>query len=168
MNRNTSALKLSLAGILIALGVVCSAFSIPVGAARCFPVQHMVNVISGVLLGPWYACAMAFVTSLIRVLLGTGTLLAFPGSMVGALVCGLVYRAAKSIPAACVGEVFGTGILGGMAAYPVASFLLGKEAALFTYVVPFLVSTVGGSIIAAVVLFCLSRSGVLNSMQAKL
>ncbi len=168
MNRNSSVLKLSLAGIFIALGVVCSAFSIPVGASRCFPVQHMVNVIAGVLLGPWYACAMAFVTSLIRVLLGTGTLLAFPGSMVGALVCGLVYRAAKNIPAACIGEMSGTGILGGMLAYPVATLLLGKEAALFTYVLPFLVSTVGGSIIAAVVLFCLNRAGVLGRMQEKL
>lgn len=168
MTHNSSVLKLSLAGVLIALGVVCSAFSIPIGASRCFPIQHMVNVIAGVLLGPWYAFGMAFVTSLIRVLLGTGTLLAFPGSMVGALLCGLVYRACKNIPATCIGEMFGTGILGGMLAYPMATFLLGKEAALFTYVLPFLVSTVGGSIIAAVILLCLNRSDMLKRMQEKL
>ena len=40
--------KLTVAGILIAVGVVCSPFSIPLGAARCFPVQHMVNILSAV------------------------------------------------------------------------------------------------------------------------
>ena len=35
---------------------------------------------------------MAFITSLIRVLMRTGTLLAFPGSMCGALLAGLMYK----------------------------------------------------------------------------
>ena len=72
--------KLVLAGLLIAVGVACSPFSIPVGASKCFPVQHMVNVLAAVMLGPWYGVGMAFVTSLLRVLLGTGSLLAFPAA----------------------------------------------------------------------------------------
>ena len=87
MNDNIK--KLTLAGLLIALGVACSTFSFPVGASRCSPVQHMVNVLAAVLLGPAYGVGMAFVTSLLRIAMGTGTLLAFPGSMVGALLCGL-------------------------------------------------------------------------------
>ena len=86
----TNVKKLTVAGVLVAVGVACSTFSIPVGASRCFPIQHMVNVIAGVLLGPLYACTMAFCTSLLRVLLGTGSLLAFPGSMIGALCLSLI------------------------------------------------------------------------------
>ena len=58
-------------------------FSFPVLASRCSPVQHMVNILCAVFLGPWYGFAAAFLASLLRNLLGLGTLLAFPGSMVG-------------------------------------------------------------------------------------
>ena len=131
----------------------------------------MVNVIAGTLLGPWYAVGMAFVTSLIRLIMGTGTLLAFPGSMVGALCCGLAFRYifpkwsfAKRVPIAFLGEIIGTGILGAMAAFPIATFVMGKEAALFTYVIPFGVSTVGGALIASVLMFALAKTGVINMM----
>ena len=50
MTRNMK--KLTYSGILIALAVVCSAFYIPVGPAKCFPIQHMVNVLAAVMLGP--------------------------------------------------------------------------------------------------------------------
>ena len=71
----TDVKKLALSGILVAVAVVGSTFSFPVGVAKCAPVQHMVNVLAGVLLGPWYAVGVAFVTSCIRVVSGTGTLL---------------------------------------------------------------------------------------------
>ena len=63
--------KLALAGILVAVGIVCSPLSIPVGASKCAPVQHFINILGGVFLGPAYAVGMAFVTSLLRNLLGT-------------------------------------------------------------------------------------------------
>ena len=47
-----------------------------------------------------------------------------------------------------------------------AVFLLGKTAAVYAYIGPFLVSTAGGAIIAGAVLFALKRSGGLNAMQA--
>ena len=75
--------KLALAGILVAVGIVCSPLSVPIGASKCAPVQHFINILGGVFLGPGYAVGMAFVTSLLRNLMGTGTLLAFPGSMCG-------------------------------------------------------------------------------------
>ncbi len=160
--------KLAVAGMLVALGVILSAFAIPIGASKCFPIQHMVNVIAGVFLGPWYAVAMAFCTSLIRNLTGTGTPLAFPGSMVGALCCGLLYRYTAKIPLAYIGEVVGTGILGGMLCFPVAVLLMGKEAALFTYVVPFLISTVGGTIIAGILIGAMQKIGVFRQLQQSL
>ena len=84
--------KLAVAAMLTAVAVALSTFSIPIGASKCFPIQHLCNVIAGVFLGPWYGMAMAFCTSLIRNLMGTGSLLAFPGSMVGAFLGGFLYR----------------------------------------------------------------------------
>lgn len=157
--------KLVLAGILVALSVVGGMFSIPVGAAKVMPVQHMVNVLGGVLLGPGYAVAMAFLTSLIRNLIGTGTLLAFPGSMIGALLCGLLYKGTRKLLMAYVGEVFGTGILGAIAAWPIAALLLGKQAAAFTFVIPFLMSTAVGAAISVIVLAALGRTTVLERLE---
>ena len=106
--------KLAVSAMLAAAAVVMSGFAIPIGASKCFPIQHLCNIIAGVFLGPWYGVAMAFTTSLIRNLIGTGSLLAFPGSMVGAYLCGFLYRKTGRLAAAYFGEVFGTGILGGI------------------------------------------------------
>ena len=146
-------------------------FSCPVFGSKCAPVQHMVNVLCAVLLGPWYGVAVAFVASLLRNLLGLGSLMAFPGSMCGALLCGILYHKTKNLLATLAGEVFGTGIIGGLLAWPVAVFLMGKAAgdiAFYAYIVPFLVSTVGGSIIAGVVLIALEKNSTLKKMQASL
>lgn len=152
--------KLTLAGLLIALGVVCSAFYIPVGLAKCFPVQHMVNVVSGVLLGPVYAVSVAFCISLIRVLSGTGSLLAFPGSMIGALCCGLAFYYTHKLTWAYVGELIGTGLLGALLAFPIATLFMGKEAALFAFVIPFMVSSLGGATVSIIVLNLLKTTQV--------
>ena len=160
-----------MAGVLCAVAVVGSMFSFPVFGSKCAPVQHMVNVLCAVLLGPWYGVAVAFVASLLRNLLGLGSLMAFPGSMCGALLCGILYHKTKNLLATLAGEVFGTGIIGGLLAWPVAVFLMGKAAgdiAFYAYIVPFLVSTVGGSIIAGVVLIALEKNSTLKKMQASL
>ena len=169
MKTNTK--KIALAGVLCAVAVVGSMFSFPVFGSKCAPVQHMVNVLCAVLLGPWYGVAVAFVASLLRNLLGLGSLMAFPGSMCGALLCGILYHKTKNLLATLAGEVFGTGIIGGLLAWPVAVFLMGKAAgdiAFYAYIVPFLVSTVGGSIIAGVVLIALEKNSTLQTMQASL
>ena len=88
--RSISTKKLALAGVLCAVAVVGSLFSFPVFGSKCAPVQHMVNILCAVLLGPGYGVGVAFAASLIRNLLGLGSLMAFPGSMFGALLCGLV------------------------------------------------------------------------------
>ncbi|MBQ6385250.1 MAG: energy coupling factor transporter S component ThiW [Lachnospiraceae bacterium] len=167
MNSNTR--KMALTAIFAAVAVVGSTFSIPVFGSKCAPVQHLVNVLCAVLLGPWWGLAAAFIASLIRNLTGLGTPLAFPGSMCGALLAGLLYRQFKALPAAYFGEVFGTAVIGGMLAYPIAAFILGNpNAALFTFVVPFLISTAGGTLIAAVITAALSGTGVLKQMQGQL
>ena len=161
--------KLTIAGLLVAVAVVGSLFSIPVLGAKCSPIQHMVNVLGAVLLGPWYAVGMAFAASLLRNLLGLGSLLAFPGSMIGALLCGLFYKVCPKLSVAYAGEVFGTGILGGMASYPIAVVLLNnKAAALFTFVPSFLVSTAVGAAISVIVLAALKRTQVFGQLEEAL
>ena len=169
--KTTNTRKLALAGILCAVAVVGSLFSFPVLGSKCSPVQHMVNILCAVLLGPGYGLGAAFGAALIRNLLGLGSLLAFPGSMLGALVCGLVYAKTKNILGTLIGEVLGTAILGGLCAYPIAIFFMGQSAAdlaFYAYIVPFLISTAGGAVISAVLIYSLKKSGVLQSMQESL
>ena len=88
----TNTKKLAIAGVFCAVAVVGSLFSFPVFGSKCSPVQHMVNILCAVLLGPGYGVGVAFAASLIRNMLSLGSLMAFPGSMFGALVCGLNWR----------------------------------------------------------------------------
>ena len=162
--KTTQIKKMSIAALLAALAVVLSPFSVPVGASKCFPIQHMINVIAGIILGPGYATGAAFVTSLIRNLLGTGSLLAFPGSMCGAFLAGLLFGKTKKIIAACFGEVFGTGIIGGLLAYPVATMVMGKQAAVFAYVIPFLTATLVGSLMAFMLIGIMEKSGAFKQI----
>ena len=124
--------KLTVTAILAAVAVVGSLFSFPVFGSKCAPVQHMVNILCAVTVGPWWALAQAFIASLIRNLLGLGSPLAFPGSMCGALLGGLLYKYGKKLPFAYIGEVVGavlgeTFVAGAMGA--IASPLLAGGAA---------------------------------------
>ena len=70
---------------------------------------------------------------------------------------------------AYAGEVFGTGVLGAMASYPVAAFLLNnRAAALFTFVPSFLVSTAVGAAVSVTVLAALGRTGALGRLEGSL
>ena len=170
MKRNQT-LKITVAAILCAVAIVGSMFSFPVFGSKCSPVQHMVNVLCAVLLGPWYGLGAAFIASLLRNLLGLGSLLAFPGSMCGALLCGLIYRKFGKIIPTLAAEVFGTGVIGGLLAYPIAIAFMGISAAnvaFYAYIVPFLISTVAGSLIAGVLVLALQRNGTLTQIQSHL
>lgn len=161
--------KLCLAGILCAVAVVGSLFSFPVLGSKCAPVQHTVNILCAVVLGPWYGVLVAFCASLIRNLLGLGSLMAFPGSMLGALLCGSAFWKTKNVPLTLVAEVLGTGILGGLCAWPVAILFMGKSAgdiAFYAYIVPFLISTVGGAIISAFLIAALQKTGLIKKATA--
>lgn len=155
--------KLCIAGILCAVAVVGSLLTFPIAGSKCAPVQHMVNILCAVLLGPGYGVGVAFGASLLRNLLNLGTLMAFPGSMFGALLCGLVYRKTRNIPLTLVGEVFGTAVLGGLCAYPVAVLLMGKQAgeiAFYAYIIPFFISTAAGAALSGLLLGTLKRAGI--------
>lgn len=163
--------KLTLAGILVAVSVVGSSFSFPVLGSKCAPVQHIVNVLCAVLLGPSYAVMSAFLSSFIRNALSLGTLLAFPGSMFGAWLSSFFYQKRQNLSLAFLGEVFGTAVLGGLAAYPIAILFMGKSAAsiaFYAYVLPFFISTFVGALLAFIVLSRLKNTGILLQIQNSL
>jgi energy-coupling factor transport system ATP-binding protein len=141
------------AAVLVAVAVALSPIFIPVGISKCYPAQHMINVIAAVVLGPAPAVAIAFLAALIRNILGLGTLLAFPGGMIGALLAGLAYRAVKHTWAAAMGEVIGTGIIGALiSAWLVGPVLLGKSIAAGTLIAAFSLSSIGGTIVGLLAL----------------
>lgn len=167
----TNTKKIAIAGVFCAVAVVGSLFSFPVFGSKCSPVQHMVNILCAVLLGPGYGVGVAFAASLIRNMLSLGSLMAFPGSMFGALVCGLVYRRTKNILGTLIGEVFGTAILGGLCAYPIAILFMGigaADVAFYAYIIPFFISTAAGAIISALLIYSLKKANVLHNMQESL
>ncbi|MDK2824411.1 MAG: hypothetical protein PWQ67_553 [Clostridia bacterium] len=157
--------KLTFSALLIAIGTLLGhIIYIPVGIAKCYPIQHTINVLSAVILGPGYALSNAFTISLLRNILGTGSPLAFPGSMIGAILAGLLFQKTKKYSYTVAGEIFGTGILGGLASFPIAKYILGKEVAVFFFVVPFLVSTIGGSFIGYLILKMMEKNNWLHKM----
>lgn len=145
--------KLTISAMFIAIGVLAgNLIYIPVGASKCFPIQHTLNILAAVLLGPVYGVMNAFCISLLRNFMGTGSLLAFPGSMVGALLAGCIYKITKNKYLTAGAEVFGTGVLGGLLAVPISILAMGKAVGALAYVPAFLLSSFGGSIVAVLLL----------------
>jgi energy coupling factor transporter S component ThiW len=149
--------KLTAIGLLVAIGTIAAPFSIPVGVARAYPVQHAINVLAGVLLGPVPAVAAAVLTSALRNLLGTGTPLAFPGSIFGALLAGLAFNHFGNEYWAVAGELVGTGLIGALVSFPLAKWLLGFSGLAYFYIVPFALSSFVGCVLAVFILKSLQR-----------
>lgn len=158
--------KVAYAVILTAIAVALSPFSIPVGPTKSFPVQAMVNVLGAVMLGPWYAVAIALAASILRNVLGTGTLFAFPGSIIGAFLAGYFYILTRNIYVAALGEIVGTGIIAALVSTLLVSPLfIGKPMEAAALVIPFLASTLAGSIIGVLGLVVLRRAGIVKTGQ---
>jgi energy coupling factor transporter S component ThiW len=63
-----------------------------------------------------------------------------------------LYSKFKRQELACIGELIGTGLLGGLLAFPIAKLFMGSSAGAFFFVVPFFISTLGGSLIAFIMM----------------
>lgn len=137
---------------------------IPVGFAKIFPVQHFANIVTAVLFGPGYALAQAFIVSALRNMAGTGSLFAFPGSMIGAFLAGWLFTKTKRIQFALLGEVVGTGLLGAVAAYPIATLLFGQEAAVFGFVPAFAISSVVGAAMGYFLLKVMMKNSAIGGL----
>ena len=104
--------KFTFTAIFIALNVVLSSIVvIPLGPVKAAPIQHLINVLCAVFVGPWFGLAQALISSILRITFGTGSVFAFPGSMIGVLLASGFYHYRKHIFMAAVGEIIGTGII---------------------------------------------------------
>jgi energy coupling factor transporter S component ThiW len=164
--RKTS--KMTLTAMLIAIGTLTShIFYIPIGFTKVFPMQHFINVLSAVLLGPGYAVMQALSVSILRNMMGTGSVFAFPGSMIGAFLAAYLFKKTNQLSMALLGEIVGTGVIGAIACYPIATLLLGQEATLFGFIPAFIFSSIMGSLIGFVLLKMMLQRSVINNIQPK-
>lgn len=157
--------KLTVMALFVAIGTLGSQFIwFPAGIAKAYPVQHAVNVLAAIMLGPGPAVAIAFMISLLRNMLGLGSLLAFPGSMIGAFLAAIMFRYYQRYYIAAIGEVIGTGIIGALFSVPFAKLLMGSSFGALFFIPPFLVSSVTGALIAV---FIASRMKVENMLTVQ-
>lgn len=156
-------LILTTMAVYVAVGTIGSQFLwFPTGIAKAYPVQHAVNVMAAVTLGPIPALLIAFVIGLLRNLLGLGTLLAFPGGMIGALLAGILYRLTSKKQMAAVGEVIGTGVVGSFLSVPYAYLLMGTSVGALAFLPGFLVSSVTGALIGLLILSKIKTTNLLH------
>lgn len=150
--------------VFIAIGTISAQLIwFPAGVARAYPVQHAINVMAAVILGPGPAVVIAFMISLLRNMLGLGTLLAFPGAMIGAFLAGFLYKKTANKPLAALGEGIGSGIIGALFAVPFAYLFMGTSAGAFAFVPPFLVSSVSGAILGLLVVTKVTSKGLIKN-----
>ncbi|PTI23347.1 energy coupling factor transporter S component ThiW [Staphylococcus warneri] len=158
--------KLTITALLIAINVILSSIIvIPLGPIKAAPMQHLVNVLCAVFVGPWYGLAQALISSILRVTFGTGSVFAFPGSMIGVLLASLFYMYRKHIFMAAVGEVLGTGIIGSLICIPLAWILNLHNFFVKPLMTAFIVSSIIGAAISYVLLIILKRRGLLDRFQ---
>ena len=152
--------KIAVAAVLTGLTVALSTFYIPLGATKCFPAQHMMNGLAGVLLGPWYAVLMATATGTIRNILGLGSLYAFPGGIPGALVVGLIHKYFKKNDFAALAEPLGTVVVGATLSALLLAPMQGHNLTMVFFWTAFAVSSIPGAVLGYVVLKALRRLGL--------
>lgn len=167
METNRHVLRLVFLAMLIGLGVVISPILRVEGMC---PMAHLINITCAVLLGPWQALLCATIIGVLRMTLMGIPPLALTGAVFGAVLSGVFYRASGGrLLAAVAGEVFGTGVIGAVASYPVMEIFYGRTGLSWMYYVPsFLCGTLIGGSIAFVLLTVLSRNGTLREFQSKL
>lgn len=151
--------------VFVAIGTIGSQILwFPAGVAKAYPVQHAVNVIAAIMLGPGPAVMIAFMIGLVRNLLGLGSLLAFPGGMIGAFFAGYLYKIFGKKIWAAVGEFIGTGFIGSLLAVPFANLLLGSSAGALFFFPSFLVSSGAGAFIGWLIAVRLKQRHVLQHL----
>jgi len=160
--------RIAAAGIFIAVGVFLSALN-PFGYFTIFgtkinPYVHILNAITGVLIGLLFSCITAVGIAALRFAFSIGTIHAFHGGISGALVVGLVAhylkkKKPKYVNLAALTEPLGTVFIGGTIAYIIAP--IGPvSSGLALYWSLFALSCIPGCIIGFIVLGILQATGI--------
>lgn len=145
--------------MIVALGVVLSPILRVPGMA---PMQHFINVIAGVLFGPFGALLCALLIGILRMATLGINILAISGAIFGAFFSGLLFDLTKrNFLGSVVGELIGTGLIGAMISFPLMRILYNNDAvALLTYIPGFSLASLVGSTLAFIFLKFFSRTNV--------
>lgn len=164
MTENKKLIRLIFMAMMIAIGVVISPILRVEGMC---PTAHLINVTCSVFLGPFPSLICASLIGIIRMIFMGIPPLALTGAIFGAFFSGLFYRISKGkILFAVLGEIFGTGIIGAIASYPVMTFIWGRDGLTWFFYVPsFIAGTLIGGSIAFILLKQLNQIGQLNKIQ---
>jgi len=162
--------KIATTGIFIAVGLVLSyinpfAYFLIFGT-KINPFAHIVNAITGVLIGLTFSCITALGIAVLRFSLAIGTIHAFHGGISGALVVGafsylLRKKAPKHVEIAALSEPLGTVFIGGTIGQLISP--IGKILSLegfLTYWGLFALSCIPGCIIGFIILAALKKAGI--------
>ena len=101
-------------------------------------------------------------------MLGTGSLFAFPGSIFGALFVGIT---AKFLPqkfkiASFIAEPIGTGLVGAWVSSVILGPIVGKNLGFVFLALSFLISSVPGACLGAVILYFLEKHKILKNKKS--
>lgn len=155
--------KMALAGVLTALSFATSSVVVLPNMA---PFQHFFNVITAVLLGPWYAIAVAFLTGSLRMILDGRPILAIVGAVIGAGLAGFLYRWTGKYSAAVIGEVIGTGVISAIVAVPLMNVLYHAHIpSLFFYIPFFVPAATFGAVLGYLFLKVTQKTGLLGRLM---
>lgn len=159
--------KLVLTAMMSCVSYVLSTF---VYFPRMAPFQHMMNVMCAVILGPVWGFASAFLTGIMRMILGGRTIQALIGAVVGALLSGILYKITKKTYMALVGEVIGTGILSALLVYPFMVWLyeLPSVTPFWTFIPAYLPSSLLGGCIGFIIINAMKKAGTLQRIKSML
>jgi len=147
MKRNMSIRLLTYTALFAALAVLGSGVHFPIGPTKVYPLQHTINAVAGIMIGPWFGMIASTLAGLIRLMLGTGTVFALPGGIPGVLVVGVVYHYIWRRDWAGLLEPIGTVFIGAtLSAYLVAPWV-GRAGTLYFFQTSFLVSCLPGSVV---------------------
>ena len=166
--QNTPTKKIASTGIFIAVGVVLSFINVfayfSLFGTKINPYVHILNAITGVLIGLLFSCITAVGIAALRFAFSIGTIHAFHGGISGALVVGLVAhylkkKKPKYVNLAALTEPLGTVFIGGTIAYIIAP--IGPvSSGLALYWSLFALSCIPGCIIGFIVLGILQATGI--------
>jgi len=165
--------KITTASIFIALGLIIAIpnpfIYIQFIGAKIYPFAHLINAITGILIGMLFSLITGLGIAILRFSLALGSLFAFPGHLTGAFVVSLTahYLEKKyphKIDLAALSEPIGTVFLGATIAYLIAPligftpdwniiFLLG-------YWSSWTLSSIPGSIMGYIILKILRKAGI--------
>ncbi|MFX1375388.1 MAG: energy coupling factor transporter S component ThiW [Promethearchaeota archaeon] len=162
--------RVAAAGIFIAVGLILSYLNpfayIEIASAKINPFAHLINAITGVLIGLVFSVITGLGIAILRFSLQIGTIHAFHGGMSGALVVGsMAYLLRRKFPKfvelAALFEPLGTIFIGGTIGQlilPVADVSVMEGFLIYWGL--FAVSCIPGSLMGYVILSVLEKSGI--------